>query len=73
MDAFLKLKGKSAEVGCSTYSGEDGILLKDPTFKTKALAYLNSSVPLNSCEYCLGVSGNLRDNVQLKMNQPSAL
>lgn len=66
MDSFLKLKGKNSSVGNSTYSIEDGIALDDPAFKEKALSYLNSSKPLHSCEYCLGVSGNLRPNIQLK-------
>ena len=66
MDSFLKLKGKPTDIGNSTYSIEDGIALNDPAFKEKALSYLNSTTPLNSCEYCLGVSGNLRENIQLK-------
>ncbi len=67
MDSFLKLKGKPCNAGKTTYSNEDGILLTDPAFKEKALRYLSSNIPLYSCEYCLGVSGNLRENIQLKM------
>ena len=53
----------------SPYSVQDGIALQDPDFKSKALDYLNSETPLNSCEKCLGVSGNLRPNVQLKFTK----
>lgn len=66
MDSFLKLKGISPLIENSSYTLEDGIALIDPDFKAKALRYLNSTTPLRSCEYCLGVSGNLRQNIQLK-------
>lgn len=66
MDEFLTIKGKPVAAGNSSYTAEDGIAIDDPDFNTKALAYLNSSQPLLSCEYCLGVSGNLRENIQLK-------
>lgn len=66
MNSYLTLKGKSINAGESTYSEEDGILLQDPKFKEKALHYLNCTIPLSSCEYCLGVSGNLRENIQMK-------
>ena len=65
MDEFLALKGKSAAAGASSYSQEDGISVDDPKFREKALDYLNTNQTLLSCEYCLGVSGGLRENVQL--------
>ncbi len=67
MDDFLALKGKPIAAGESTYSREDGIALDDTDFKNKAVQYLNDKQPLNSCEYCLGVSGGLRENIQLKL------
>jgi uncharacterized radical SAM superfamily Fe-S cluster-containing enzyme len=66
MDEFLQIKGKPAAVGHSSYSAEDGLTLNDPDFRSKALAYLNTDKPLHSCEYCLGVSGGLRENIQLR-------
>lgn len=66
MDKNLQLVEKPIAVGSSTFSFTDGIALNDPLFKEKALHYLNSSAPLNSCQHCLGVSGNLRPNIQLK-------
>lgn len=63
MNETLAVKGIPAEVD---YNKEDGIALDDPQFNVKALAYLNETQPLRSCEYCLGVSGNLRENIQLK-------
>lgn len=66
MDDFLQIKHKSIAAGNSTYSAEDGIKLDDPAFMEKTLAYLNDKKPLHSCEYCLGVSGGLRENIQLK-------
>lgn len=66
MDEFLTIKNKPAAAGNSTYTQEDGILLSDPAFQQKALEYLNADTPLLSCEYCLGVSGNLRENIQMK-------
>ena len=66
MDEFLQIKGKPAVVGSSSYSAEDGLKLDDPGFREKALAYLNTDKPLHSCEYCLGVSGGLRENIQLR-------
>ena len=66
MDEFLTTKGKPTIAGNSSYTAEDGIAINDPDFNAKALAYLNSEQPLLSCEYCLGVSGNLRENIQLK-------
>jgi organic radical activating enzyme len=66
MDRNLELVGKSTAVGDSTFTSTDGIALADPEFKEKALHYLNSTTPLNSCKHCLGVSGNLRPNIQLK-------
>lgn len=71
MDEFLKLKGLPLFIEDSdicTYSAIDGIFMDDPDFKMKALDYLNQELPLHSCSYCLGVSGNLRANVQLKRN-----
>lgn len=66
MNESLQIKGRSAAAGASTYTEEDGLSLTDPAFKEKALKYLNTGQPLLSCEYCLGVSGNLRENIQLK-------
>lgn len=66
MNDFLSLKGKSATAGTSTYSEADGIDLNHPDFQDRALSYLNDASPLLSCEYCLGVSGGLRENIQLK-------
>lgn len=63
MNETLAIKGIPASVN---YTEADGIALDDPQFKTKALAYLNETAPLHACEYCLGVSGNLRENIQLK-------
>lgn len=48
------------------YSGMDGISLLESDFKKVALDYLNSTEPLNSCKYCLGVSGELFENKQIK-------
>jgi organic radical activating enzyme len=53
----------------SSLRGEDGIALDDPDFKAKSLKYLNCDVPLDSCQQCLGVSGNLRPNIQLKFKK----
>jgi organic radical activating enzyme len=69
MDDFLGIKGKSANIGASSYSVQDGIALDDPDFRDKALNYLNDSKPLHSCHYCLGVSGNLRENIQLRISK----
>lgn len=66
MNDFLQIKEKSIDVGSSTYSLEDGIAITDAVFQEKAIDYLNALQPLLSCEYCLGVSGNLRENIQLK-------
>lgn len=66
MDDFMRIKKMSAAAGNSTYTQEDGILLSETDFQQKALEYLNTDTPLLSCEYCLGVSGNLRENIQLK-------
>ena len=66
MDKNLKLVNKSYELENSSFSCSDGIKLSDPNFKDKALIYLNNTKPLNSCRHCLGVSGNLRPNIQLK-------
>lgn len=66
MDEFLERKHKNVVAGTSTYSQEDGIAITEPSFTRLALDYLNDAAPLYSCEYCLGVSGNLRENVQLK-------
>lgn len=66
MNDFLLIKDKPVMAGNSSYSAEDGIAINDVAFKEKALAYLNTTTPLLSCEYCLGVSGNLRENIQLK-------
>ncbi|PUZ24815.1 hypothetical protein DCC81_10825 [Chitinophaga parva] len=63
MNETLAIKGIPATVN---YTEADGIAVDDPQFKTKALAYLNETAPLHACEYCLGVSGNLRENMQLK-------
>lgn len=67
MDKNLQLVGKPTSVGDSTFTFSDGIALSDPAFQEKALQYLNSKTPLHSCRHCLGVSGNLRPNVQLKL------
>ncbi|BAV08667.1 4Fe-4S single cluster domain-containing protein [Filimonas lacunae] len=66
MNEFLHMKNKPVQTTSSTYSEEDGIPVNDPAFAAKALEYLNAAVPLQSCEYCLGVSGNLRENIQMK-------
>lgn len=66
MDDFLTMKNKPIQAGNSTYTQEDGILLSEPGFQQKALDYLNTDTTLLSCEYCLGVSGNLRENIQMK-------
>lgn len=66
MDKNLLLVRKSIEAGNSTFSYSDGIALSDPAFKEKALYYLNSTTPLHSCRHCLGVSGKLRPNIQLR-------
>ncbi|PUZ30540.1 4Fe-4S single cluster domain-containing protein [Chitinophaga costaii] len=63
MNETLSLKGIASSID---YTVEDGIAVNDPNFKEKALAYLNETKPLFSCQYCLGVSGNLRENIQLK-------
>ena len=67
MDKNLQLVNKRFELGNSTFTYSDGIALNDPEFKEKALRYLNNTTPLNSCKHCLGVSGNLRPNIQLKI------
>jgi hypothetical protein len=36
------------------------------------LEYLNSTEPLASCRYCLGVSGPLRENIQLTKEEVKA-
>ena len=69
MNDFLGIKGKPANIGASSYSVEDGIALDDLDFRNKALNYLNDSKPLHSCHYCLGVSGNLRENIQLRISK----
>jgi organic radical activating enzyme len=66
MNDFLRLKGISPAAGDSTYSVEDGVALNDDDFRDKVLHYLNDDQPLHSCDYCLGVSGGLRENIQLK-------
>lgn len=65
MDDYLPLLKKDNSLSEGTYSRLDGIPLDDPDFGAKVLHYLNDQVALNSCSYCLGVSGKLRENVQL--------
>nr|WP_319398165.1 radical SAM protein [uncultured Carboxylicivirga sp.] len=52
--------------GMEKLSEQDSIAINDSDFKTKALNFLNSSEVLNSCTYCLGVSGELIENQQMK-------
>lgn len=66
MNEYLTMKGLPVSAGDSSYSVEDGIPVDDPLFQEKAIEYLNSVQPLQSCSYCLGVSGNLRENIQMK-------
>lgn len=69
MNDYFKISKKDFKIGTSTYSEEDGISIKDPDFKRKALEYLSNSKPLYSCHYCLGVSGKLIKNVQLSKKE----
>ena len=39
------------------YATKDGVLLSDPDFNDKVLRLLKSDTPINSCEYCLGNTG----------------
>lgn len=50
----------------SSYVIEDGIPMNDPDFLHNAQIYLNSKKPLASCRYCLGVSGKLMPNQQMR-------
>ncbi|WP_375578531.1 radical SAM protein [Marivirga tractuosa] len=69
MDDYLCILKIDSKLGDTTYSEADGIDIKQPDFKEKALFYLNNKKPLASCRYCLGVSGSLRDNVQLSKKE----
>ena len=73
MDDYLGLLKIDKQVNAGTYSEVDGIKIDDPDFKEKALLYLNSKKVLHSCHYCLGVSGGLRDNVQLSKKEISEM
>lgn len=72
MDTFLVMQGISSEWAQQTYSAIDGISLKEQDFLNTVLTYLNSTEPLASCRYCLGVSGPLRENVQLTKEEVNA-
>ncbi|PTB97391.1 hypothetical protein C9994_03120 [Marivirga lumbricoides] len=69
MDDYLGILKIDPQLEHSTYSEADGLDITAPDFKEKALHYLNNKKPLDSCRYCLGVSGSLRDNVQLSKKE----
>lgn len=66
MDEFLSMKAIPVTAGASTFTMEDGLEMNDNNFQNKALPYLNDNTPLFSCSYCLGVSGGLRENIQMR-------
>ncbi|WMJ74387.1 radical SAM protein [Cytophagaceae bacterium ABcell3] len=72
MDEYLGMLKKDQKLSSGTYSQLDGIPIDTPNFKEKVLAFLNDNKPLNSCRYCLGVSGGLRENVQLSKKEVSS-
>jgi len=60
-DLLSKITGVKKEIAT-----KDGISIGGDNFKEKALTYLNSKIPLQSCTYCLGSSGKLIENKQKK-------
>ncbi len=50
-------------------AADEGINIDDPDFQQKALHYLNDKEGLESCSYCLGVSGTLFDIRQMKKEE----
>ena len=50
----------------NSYAIKDGIPINDPDFLDIAQKYLNNKKPLASCRYCLGVSGKLIPNQQMR-------
>ncbi len=50
----------------NSYVEKDGIPINDPDFIKNAKKYLNDKRPLASCLYCLGVSGEMIPNQQMR-------
>jgi len=64
--AYIDTYLKKAKDETNNLTEGDSISIDDDEFLTKALNFLNSEVPLQSCSYCLGVSGELIENKQIR-------